>query len=544
MRGKYLLNPVTMLSLIGIMLLAGSGVAYGQSAEGKMDFYEWTAPSIENQLTEDKTQVPEGKGAVFVPAMSKGADEPQVLVLADKEKVATGHPGKRIIVDPGRYTLALGSGSVEQMVNISVEIAAGKTEIIPVRWGGLKIEVVDENNIPHRGTYEIIRSESREVLGIGYGADTLQGEPLSTWLLSPGLYRIVRSGETYRARRDFATVYVRKNGLAHFKLVTDPDTGDFRGGGIVAPEEMGIVQKGKDRSHWTKRMTLGLAASMNNTSNVVGVANQESYEGTGFFDTYVTYDNGPHFGSGILEIEEGFLSLDPDDGQRLPTQVTQDRLRTDVIYIHFLNEHVGPYVRGGLTTNIFTAETLNTDEKTKKVTYNRLDGSSNVVTVPTNDDYRTADGFGSLRFREGVGANVRLLRNRYGVLNWRAGFGFRQNRYNDVFVEDDAVVDDPATDEIEIGLREVDDYNQEGIETVLSGNIRLTRYISYIPELEVFWDFDDMGDPAVDWRNTFSLRLTRYVSLDYIIDLIRHPQVLDETQTKQSLLLRGSFDIF
>ena len=71
MKEKYLLNPVTMLSLIGIMLLAGSGVAYGQSAKGKVDFYEWTAPSIENQLTEDKTQVPEGKGAVFVPAMSQ-----------------------------------------------------------------------------------------------------------------------------------------------------------------------------------------------------------------------------------------------------------------------------------------------------------------------------------------------------------------------------------------------------------------------------------------------------------------------------------------
>lgn len=55
--------------------------------------------------------------------------------------------------------------------------------------------------------------------------------------------------------------------------------------------------------------------------------------------------------------------------------------------------------------------------------------------------------------------------------------------------------------------------------------------------------FDDTGDPTIDWRNTLSLRLSRYLSLDYTYDLLNFPQVSDDTQTRQSLLLRASFDL-
>ncbi len=520
----------TSLSVGAVLALVGAGTLAAQGDE----FYAWTAPDAQQQLAADATEIPAGQGAIFVPAMSKGADEPEVLIFSGESKVAGGVTGKRIVVAPGSYVVRVGSGAVKQMLEAPVTVAAGATAEVPVSWGGLKIEVVDEQNIPPRGTYELIRSAERELYGIGYGADTLQAEPLQTWLLRPGLYRVVRTGETYRARKDFATVFVPEGGLVHFKLVIDPGSGNFRGAGVVTPAEMG-VKTAEAVSNWTRRVTFGAAATLNSTDKVVGAANQTSFTGLGFLDAYLTYENGPHFASGIFELEEGFLQVDPEEGKSLPTQQIQDRLRTDVVYTRFLNERWGPYARFGLLTNVFPAETLATEPVT--VAYNRLDGTRTLLDVPANEQYRTADGFGSLRLREGFGINVRLLRNRTATVNWRGGVGFRQNRFNDAFVVSDLL----ATPELD--LFEIDDVNQEGFETTVTGNVRLTRVLSYITDLEVFADLDDTGEPTLDWRNTLSFRLTRYLSIDYTLDLLRLPQVLDETQTRQNLLLRVSFDV-
>ncbi len=430
--------------------------------------------------------------------------------------------------------MRVGSGTAAQMSQHSIEVGAGKTVTVEPTWAGLKVEVVDTQNIPHRGTYEIIRSGEREVFGIGYGADVLQGESLLVWLLEPGLYRIVRTGETYRARKDFSTVFLPAGGMVHFKLVIDSDTGDFRGSGIVSPEEMGVKVAGAT-SNWTLRATASGAANLSTTDNFVGRANQSTVGVTAFFDAYATYENGPHFFSGIFELEEGFLQVDPDNGRKLPTQQTQDRLRIEGLYTKFINEHWGPYVRVGLLTNVFPAETLVTEPI--DVAFNRLDGSRQVIGFAANEQYRTADAFGSLRLIEGFGVNVRLFRNQNATINWRGGLGLRQNRFANTFVETDL----PGTPELD--LFEIDDFDQEGLETTLLGNVRLTRRLSYITDLEIFADIDDTDDPTIDWRNTLSLRVSRFLSLDYTFDLLEFPQVSAETQTRQNLLLRLSFDL-
>ncbi len=505
--------------------------AWAQSESG---FYNWTAPSAAQQLAADSTELASGQGAIFVPAMTRGADEPEVLVFSGDRKVTSSRTGVRIPVFAGSYTVRVGSGAVSQMSEHPVEVEEGKTVTVEPTWAGLKIEVVDTQNIPHRATYELIRSADREVFGIGYGADTLQGESLRVWLLEPGLYRIVRTGETYRARKDFSTVLLPEGSMVHYKLVIDPETGDFRGSGVVAPEEMG-VKTAEATTNWTHRATVSGAANLSSTDNFVGRPNQSTLGATLFLDAYSTYENGPHNFSGIFELEEGFLQVDPDQGRKLPTQQTQDRLRIDGLYTRYVNERWGPYVRVGLLTNVFPAETLATDPI--DVAFNRLDGSRQVVSVGANEQYRTADGFGSLRLREGVGINLRLFRNERASVNWRAGLGLRQNQFDNTFVEADL----PGTPELD--FFELDDFTQEGVETTLLGNVRLTRRLFYITDLEVFADVDDTSNPTIDWRNTVSWRLSRFLSLDYTFDLLDFPQISNETQTRQNVLLRVSFDL-
>jgi hypothetical protein len=214
------------------------------------------APSAEEQLAADTTVVPAGSGAVFVPAMTSGADEPETLVFQGTQRVASGLNGTRIVLAPGSYVLRIGSSPLNQMMSVPVAVTAGNTTLVPVTWGGIIIEVVDRNNVPHRGSYELIHVADRQPYTVGFGADTLLGEKLKTTLATPGLYRIVRPGANYRTRVDFSTVVIPYGQMVYFKLVQDPDDGSLLGAGVVPPNEMGIVQPG---SAWTRTMTVGEA---------------------------------------------------------------------------------------------------------------------------------------------------------------------------------------------------------------------------------------------------------------------------------------------
>jgi hypothetical protein len=499
------------------------------------DLFAWTAPSTDEQLAADATVVPADQGAIFVPALAAGGREPQILVFRGDEKVAFGMSGARILVAPGTYTVRVGTGAVAEMLPYETTVVAGKTAVVAPRWSGLKVEVVDTNNVPFRGTYELIRVSDRKPLNIGYGADTLQAEGLETWILAPGLYRIVRPGTTYRARTDFATVTLPEGALVHFKLVLDEATGDFRGGGIVDASEFVVSEKAETTGGWSKGIVLGGALALNSTSDVVGLPNQDTFSSTVFFDTYLTYNQGKHFATGIFEVEEGFLRVDPESGKALPTQKTQDRVRGDLVYTRFLNDRFGPYARFGLLTNAFASDTLVVEDTV--VAFNDLDGTRVETLVPGGGEYRTADSFGSMRLREGVGMNFRLLRNSKATANWRIGLGLRQNMFNNAYVQ----LDDP-TSTADLNFFELDDFNQEGAETTFTASVRLSRSLLYLTDLEVFADFSD-SDPTIDWRNTISYRLNRFASLDYTLDALRIPQVLDKTQMTQNLLLRFSFDI-
>lgn len=175
--------------------------------------------------------------------------------------------------------------------------------------GGLRVTVVDENDIPHRGSYELIRASGRQTYAMGFGADTLQGERVSTTLMPEGLYRSVRRGATFRARTDFSTVLAPAGALVHFKLVVDPANGSFRGGGVVLPEELGVVT---EASPWNRRYSIAVTLPFASSRSVVGATNQTSLGLELFFDTYVTYQKDRNFLSGVFEIEEGFLKLDPE----------------------------------------------------------------------------------------------------------------------------------------------------------------------------------------------------------------------------------------
>jgi hypothetical protein len=192
---------------------------------------------------------------------------------------------------------------------------------------------------------------------------------------------------------------------------------------------------------------------------------------------------------------------------------------------------VGPYVRFGLLTNLFESTVLVTEPTF--VTKRQLDGTQTTELVLANDTFDIGDSFAPVLLREGVGVNFRLVRSRLAFLDWRAGLGFRQNRYRGAYVQEDAV-------EGLLTYRQQESFNQSGLETTIVGDVRLNRLLLNT-NLDLFADFEEFDQPTLDWRNTFSWRLTGELSLDYRVDIFRQPQVTEDTQVRQNLLFRYSW---
>ena len=136
--------------------MTGGGSAPAGAQPAATDAYSrWLAPAAAEQVRADDTPVPAGSGAILVPALSDGALEPEVLVYRDGQQTAAGPTGRRIVVAPGSYRVRVGSGPTALMVQEDVTVVAGATATVAVRRGGPRVTVVDANDIPHRGSYEL-----------------------------------------------------------------------------------------------------------------------------------------------------------------------------------------------------------------------------------------------------------------------------------------------------------------------------------------------------------------------------------------------------
>jgi hypothetical protein len=348
------------------------------------------------------------------------------------------------------------------------------------------------------------------------------------------VYRIVRPGGNYRALRDFATVYVPPGGFVRYRLVLDPNTGDFQGSGVLLPDEFG--SPADPSTLWFTSMVIGAQGSLTQTTNVVGVNNQLILSGSLFVDGQVAYNVRRHSSSALLSIEEGASRIDPQDSPPLPIVKTRDRLRLDLLYTYFAKDWLGPYVRAAGETQAFVTDVLVTEDTTVRRTYS--DGRESDEVVAANDTFFVANAWEPTLFREGTGLNTRLFHNRWLSLNVRVGFGLRQNLYAGAWV----VEDDASTDPIE--YTQVDSFNQTGLESTIIATAKLPGWIVYQTDLELFAEFDDdFTEPIIEWRNTATLRITRNVSLNYFLNIEKLPQVVDTLQFEQSLLLRASWTV-
>jgi ABC-type uncharacterized transport system auxiliary subunit len=483
------------------------------------------------QLRRDDTPLPPGVGAVFAPTLTDGDREPRLGVYRGGERVAGGTMGRRIVLAPGDYEVRVGSGAVTQQHTARVRVVEGKTTVIPPTWSALEVTVVDESFIPFRGTYELIRMESREDFGLGFGADEQLGEETRVWVLPPGLYKLIRAGGTYRDRTDFATVRILPGKLTRYTLVVNPDDGSFRGAG-ENEFELTTAEDEEIEDRWQLRAVLGGDLAFNRTEQV---GEQEGWRLSFdvFFDGAARYADGPHVWATRLELEEGQTRLLAKE----TFQNDADRLFLHTIYTYQLWSWFGPYARVGLETKLLPRHE-DFDAPRDIVV---LDGDGNPMeTLVGVTRVELGSLFAPLTLIEGAGGNFRVLRTAFAELDLRVGFGGRQTIANDLRVFEEAEEGMPAR------LIPVADAFVEGLEGTLVGLGRITRFITVSTELDGLIPISSEDAVVYTWRNQITIRLASFISLNYRFNVTRDPNlgIGNEARTEHDVQLRFSYVLF
>lgn len=494
----------------------------GESDDDTLGGTNWLAPPVHLQLSRDPALVTLGKGAVFVPTYSEGRREPEVAVYDARGEVATGLTGTRILLDSGTYELRFGSGPAGRRLRATVRVEEGHTTTVPPTWGGLIIETLSENgdyiSAGEGGQYDLIRMDPGTSYGRGQGYTEERLQDIEVWILPPGLYRISRVGEGFNSLRNYITVQVNAGELHSVEAVFN------QAGNLIAGGSKSLDARTRVGQYWKFGLRAGGNASfIRNADETDDV--EESYSFSTDMRLRARYERDDFFGINELFIQNSFAK---NDGE--PLIATADGLQLRSTWVRRLNNWVGPYVRGQLTTHLFpsevAADTISIIQSTP--------AGPDTVQYTTDGQFEYRPSFFPLLFAEGAGVNIEWL-SRYSVeLSTQSGLAARQQ-----FSRGDYLARSQTLFE-----RQSDFSYSVGAEAVLNARLRLSS--QFILDLRAEAFAENANPDEIQLENLEAdLRffLTRNIEIGYLFQMRETLEdVANRFPTTHSVSLRLSFN--
>lgn len=505
-------------SLLALLCLAS---APSLAAE---PLYASTAPSVNTQLTLDETPIPADQAAIFLPRLAEGHVHPQAT-LVDGATITVIPVGQRVLVQPGRYVVVVGSGAPEDAVSIPIITEAGRTTVVPARWGALDLALLRPNG-------KAVGTEDVVIRRAASGSEVTLPKPLETdetpsvLLLAPGLYEVEST-----TTDDILTVHVPEGGLVRFEA-TARRSGRLTGGRVVTST---IPDPPSDPQGWSTTLMLGADANMGQTAGYVGVADLLTVAGAVSFDVDAAYRKGPHTFSLQAGLQMGAFLYQAPGASALPLIKTRDRLYLGTEYRIGFRKGLGLYIRGGGDTQLLPTWVPVTEPLT--ATFTQLDGSVDRLTLGTGQTFRIADAFAPTTARASAGLYGDLIEGKVGTLGLRIGPAYRYFWFRNAYVlEDDA-------DTAELEFRQVGNLSLFGADATLGLTLRANKVFRFSTDVDVFVPFRSSPQLIVAWNGGLHINVGGGFALQYSAGLVYAPQITSNLSFQQSAGLRWSFDV-
>jgi hypothetical protein len=403
--------------------------------------------------------------------------------------------------------------------------------------------------------FDIFSVDSRSVVASGVGANESRGEVPPILELAPGTYKIVKAGEPFETRVDFAIATVLADTVSDYLIVVDPDSLNFRGSGPV----FGELPRGKELLGVRLSLNGGGNLMFNQKANAVGTTSGTTAQFGVFGNFGLVIDKGVHFVD--VNAQMRLDLIDPATGSLTPTH---DRFEASGLYSYKINNpYFGPYVRGAMKTHIFPGY-IYFENTAPTITLNLVDNDGAPIGTqtlgmqadPDSLRFKAAKPFAPLQLQEELGGNLKavdadlvLLKLNVGT---RLGFGFRQGLMNDLYVvEGDA---DAAT----VTLRRVDNYNTLGPVIGANASVTFARWLFGSAQFGLLFPVTSLdetqadgygGKLLIDFSGTAGFKvpiLTNllFASADYTFRLERDAFITNDTQFEHALMARASITLF
>ena len=507
-----------------ILITALTGNALSQSKQSSSLFLKdkyntWYAPEPMRQLKQEGIDDQLGMGRIFVPAMSDPELEPGYMIYQNGQLVKDACPvGQSIFMNPGSYTLVIGSALlIDQKVKVDVTLKAGQTRIIEPTWSGLIVKIIDQNRDFIREAYEIYQIDNyKNSIGTKYSAKEDQpGEKQETWLLKPGVYKIIKYKESPKTFINFTTIRVMEGMLEELTIVMDSSTKNFVGAGILP--EMKESDQVRAWRYYTSIKGSFLLSSDNFANKDESVTNITL---STKINNELRYDVFPHYFSSRQDLNIGFTKEQDKD-----FRIYSNSFQLQPTYIFYFIKSFGVYGRLRLASNVFpTKFYLEADQP---VIYKINTEGDTIQTITNSDNVQITPMLYPLSLEEGIGLNLTLFNTNTSNLYIKTGLGFSQTVNSNVYEQDTT---DPNI------FRELESVNLSGFEGNVGGDFRISNNINYVAEFYTLYPFEKSRKQVFRLDNTLSFRISSYVSLDYTLT-VKQDETKSWTQVDHNLSL-------
>lgn len=525
--------PLARVSLF-TALLAIAGLTSTASAQSEAAGPQQRAGvrAAREQLDLDTTPIPAGMGALLVPSLTRGTQEPIVLVLQGDDRVASGRTGERIILPPGKYRVVVGHGRLDQRAATDVEVVEGVSTPLPPFFGAVRVQLVSESIQPIAGEYVFKNTDTGQVFGPteSPGPDD---PPPRTWLVPPGRYTLSLGADPGAERA--SAFSVQAGGVLRFRVVTSD--------GDLVRTELSDKDVIAEPSIWRLRWVLG----------GTGALSQRRDTTTGFQGGALLVDGFTRFEGGIdtrnhlalvtANVAQSLVGLDSEYGADVPLRTLNSDAELELLYSLRLSRIFGPYVRGIGRTS-FVREQFVPATGVTAITRDEAGTILDAESFDANDRIDTFSSLAPTSLQAGVGLGLTAVDNKIATLMVRGGAAGRLAFYRGGRFVDS--VDDASR---VVNLVRIDDREGFGGELTAVAGLRLGRYVDYstrfdsfVPKEQIFDDAEFL--PLFRWDNTATLRLSSIASLVYTFSLRREEVVFRDLQMAQHLALRLQYIVF
>lgn len=303
--------------------------------------------------------------------------------------------------------------------------------------------------------------------------------------------------------------------------------------------------KTNDDAGWHGSLRVGANVNFMHNRKVVGQLDGSQLTLGVSFDGDIGYRKGPHDWRNGLSLLEGF-------GYGPPINAfikNSDTLKFDSAYFYHpaAAPWVGPFARVGMLTSLFEGA----DYRAAPVDYvvtNEIDaGTGNPRIIAQKKRFKLTESFLPTTLKESVGVFLNPYSKEVLDIMILAGLGSHQ-----VFAKDQfGLADDAATPAIE--LKRLTEFVQVGLEAGLAftgaAYAGKVKYKAYADVLMPFYRTNkEPGEKRKDYEFTnveigglLSFKLVDWASVDYILKVLRQPQLVAEWQVQNVLLLTFSY---